>query len=120
MSLFMHFMRTRQPRLTLGQFIALCFAGLALLLLVLLSIFYTGSRRTILLASQQLMSQASRRINERLDGHLGEAERVVASLESQAALGRIDSGRPETIETATSCSPTSRTTRRATTSSSAR
>jgi adenylate cyclase len=70
------------------------------LLLVLLSIFYAGSRRTILLASRQVMSQASRRINERLDGHLGEAERVVASLESQAALGRIDSGRPETIETA--------------------
>ena len=79
MSPYMHFMRTRQPRLTLGQFIALCFAGLALLLLVLLSIFYSGSRRTILLASRQVMSQASRRINERLDGHLGEAERVVAS-----------------------------------------
>jgi adenylate cyclase len=79
-----------RPRLTLGQFIALLFLAFAALLAVLLSIFYAGSRRTILLASEQLMRQASRRVTERLDEHLGEAERLVAALEAQAALGLID------------------------------
>jgi hypothetical protein len=83
------------PRLTLGQFIALAFLGLAVVLAVLFSVFYAGSRRTILLASEQLMRQASRRVTERLDEHLGEAERLVAALESQAALGLVTM---ETIE----------------------
>src|SRR5262249_19733868 len=64
--------RFRWPRLTLGQFIGLCFLGLAALLLALLSIFYEGSRSTILLASEELMRQASRRVTERMERHLGD------------------------------------------------
>lgn len=81
--------------LTLGQFIAACFVALAVILTALLSIFYAGSRQTILLASEQLMRQASLRVTERLDGHLGEAERLIAALESQATRGLIG---PDTIE----------------------
>ena len=79
----------RTPRLTFGQFVGLAFVALAVLLALLLSIFYAGSRRTILLASEQLMRQATRRVTERLDEHLGEAERVVAAVETQAALGLV-------------------------------
>jgi len=91
-------MQTRLPRLTLGQFIGLSFAGLALLLAVVLSIFYEGSRRTILVASEQIMTQASRRVTDRIEEHLGEAERLLESFEWQAALGLVDPARVETVE----------------------
>ena len=78
-----------RPRLTLGRFIGLGFAALALVLVALLSLFYGGSRQTILLASEQLMRQASRRVGERLDAHLAEAELVVATLEAAAAEGLL-------------------------------
>jgi adenylate cyclase len=71
-------------RLTLGQFISLGFAVLALVLGVVLSLLDAASRRTILLASEQLMRHASRRVAERLEEHLGEAERLVTALESEA------------------------------------
>lgn len=77
------------PRPTLGQFVALGFTALALLLGALLVVFHAGSRRTLLVASAQLMQQASRRVSERVDEHLGEAERVVAGLEAQARLGLL-------------------------------
>jgi adenylate cyclase len=80
----------RLPRLTLGQFLGICFLGLAILLLVMLSIFYEGSRRTILLASEQIMAQASRRVTERIEAHLGEAESLLASFDWQADLGLLD------------------------------
>jgi adenylate cyclase len=92
--------RFHWPRLTLGQFIGLCFLGLAVLLLALLSIFYAGSRRTILLASQELMRQASRRVTERIEGHVGDAERLVESFAWQADLGLVDPGRLESVESA--------------------
>lgn len=91
-------MKTRRPRLTLGQFIGLCFVGLAVLLVVVLSIFYEGSRRTILLASEQLMGQASQRVTERIEGHLSEAERLLDSFDWQADLGLLDTARLETVE----------------------
>ncbi len=84
-----------RARLTLAQFISIAFAGLALLLLVLLSLFDAGSRRTILLASEELMREASRRVAERLEDHLGEADRLVAALEAEAALGLFT---PDTAE----------------------
>jgi adenylate cyclase len=80
----------RLPRLTLGQFIGLCSLGLAALLLVMLSIFYEGSRRTILLASEQIMGQAARRVTERIESHLAEAESLLASFDWQADLGLLD------------------------------
>jgi adenylate cyclase len=80
----------RLPRLTLGQFIGACFIGLAILLLAMLSIFYEGSRHTILLASEQIMAQASRRVTERIEAHLGEAESLLASFDWQADLGLLD------------------------------
>jgi adenylate cyclase len=86
------------PRLTLGQFIALCFAGLAVLLVVVLSIFYAGSRHTVLLASEQLMAQASRRVTERIESHLGEAESLLDSFAWQADLGLLDTGRFASVE----------------------
>jgi adenylate cyclase len=92
--------RPYRPRLTLGQFIGLCFLGLAGLLLALLSIFYAGSRRTILLASEELMRQATRRVTERMEGHLGEAERLVESFAWQADLGLVDPNRLESVESA--------------------
>ncbi len=85
------------PRLTLAQFISLGFAALALVLLVLLSVFDAGSRRTILLASEQLMRHASRRVAERLEAHLDEAERLVESLESDAALGLLTAATVEPV-----------------------
>jgi adenylate cyclase len=90
----------RHPQLTLGRFIVACFAGGVVLLAVLLSVFYEGSRRTLLVTSERLMAQASRRIAERLEGHLGEAERVVASIEEQLRLGVVSTAVPETIEPA--------------------
>ena len=92
--------RSRLPRLTLGQFIGIGFAALAALLAVVLSIFYEGSRRTILLASEQLMGQASRRVTERVEEHLSEAERLLQSFEWQADLGLLDTSRVTTIESA--------------------
>src|SRR5262249_12963400 len=92
--------RFRLPRLTLGQFIGLCFLGLAALLLALLSIFFEGSRRTILLASEELMRQASRRVTERMERHLGDAERLVASFAWQTDLGLVDPARLDSVEAA--------------------
>jgi adenylate cyclase len=91
-------METRLPRLTLGQFIGLCFVGLAVLLLVVLSIFYEGSRRTVLLASEQLMGQASLRVTERIEAHLSEAERLLDSFAWQADLGLLDTARLAPVE----------------------
>jgi adenylate cyclase len=91
-------MESRLPRPTLGQVIALCFVCLAVLLVVVLSIFYEGSRRTVLLASGQLMGQASRRVTERIEVHLGEAERLLDSFAWQADLGLLDTARLPTIE----------------------
>jgi adenylate cyclase len=88
----------RLPRLTLGQFIGVSFVGLAALLLVLLSIFYEGSRRTLLLASEQIMAQASRRVTERIEAHLGEAENLLASFDWQADLGLLDPGNLPSLE----------------------
>jgi adenylate cyclase len=91
---------TTPARFTLGQFLAAGFAGLAIVLAVLLAVFYGGSRRTVLLASERLMGQASRRVNERIAGHLGEAERLLASFESEIALGLVAPERLETVEPA--------------------
>jgi len=77
------------PRLTLARFLSLAFTILALLLVVVSSLLDAASRRTILLASEQLMRHASRRVAERLEAHLGEAERLVTALEAQAALGLL-------------------------------
>ncbi|MEO7435124.1 MAG: adenylate/guanylate cyclase domain-containing protein, partial [Candidatus Binatia bacterium] len=77
--------------------LGLSFVALALVLAVLLSVFYAGTRRTILLASEQLMRQASRRVTERIDEHLGEAERLVAVLDAQAALGIVTTETAETV-----------------------
>jgi adenylate cyclase len=87
-----------RPRLTLGQFVGLFLLGLAVLLLALLSIFYAGSRRTILLASEELMRQASRRVTERIETHLGEAERLLESFAWQADLGLVDPARLDSVE----------------------
>lgn len=76
-------------RLTLGQFMSLGFAALALVLVVVASLLHAVSRQTILLASEQLMRHASRRVAERLEHHLGEAERLVAALDAEAALGLL-------------------------------
>src|SRR5882724_11849468 len=88
----------RRPLLTLGQFIGLGFVGLCVLLVVVLSIVYEGSRRTILLASEQIMRQASQRVTERTEQHLSEAERLLESFDRQADLGLLDVSRLETIE----------------------
>jgi adenylate cyclase len=90
--------RRRPPRLTLGQFIGVSFVGLAALLAVLLSIFYEGSRHTLLLASEQIMAQASRRVTERIEAHLGEAENLLASFDWQADLGLLDPGDLPSLE----------------------
>jgi adenylate cyclase len=87
-----------RPRLTLGQFVALFLLGLVASLLALLSIFYAGSRRTILLASEELMRQAGQRVTERIEGHLGEAERLLASFEWQVDLGLVDTTHPDSVE----------------------
>lgn len=90
----------RRPSLTLGRFLAVSFGALALVLAAVLSLFYASSRRTLLLASEQIMRQASRRVTERTEGHLAEAERLLASFERQADLGIVDRARLETIEAA--------------------
>ena len=92
-------MTRMRPRLTLAQFIALGFATSALVLLVLPAVFDVASRRTILLASEQLMRQSSRRVAERVEGHLGDAERLLASLESAARLGVLtaETGEPALV-----------------------
>ena len=86
-----------RPRPTLGEFIAAAFVALTALLLVLLSVFYAGSRRTVLLASEELMRQASARVTERIEDHLGEAERTVAGLESEAAAGLLTPATSEAV-----------------------
>ena len=84
-------------RPTLGEFIGATFVALTALLLVLLSVFYGGSRRTVLLASEELMHQASARVTERIADHLGEAERTVAGLESEAAMGLLTPATSENV-----------------------
>jgi hypothetical protein len=51
-----------------------------------------------LLASEELMRQASRRVTERIEGHLGEAERLLESFAWQADLGLVDPARLDTVE----------------------
>jgi adenylate cyclase len=87
----------RTPRLTFGQFVGVTFCGVAGVLALLLSVFYAGTRSTILLASRDLMRQASRRVTERLDDHLAEAERLVATIETQAALGLVTEDSVESV-----------------------
>lgn len=89
---------TRTPRLTLGQFAGACLAATTVVLVVVLSIFYQGSRRTVLMAAEKLMSQAARRVTERVEAHLGEAELALESLERQSALGLLDADDPGAIE----------------------
>ena len=88
----------RASRLTLGQFFAAGGFALAALVLVVLSLFYQSSRRTILAASEQIMNQASRRVTERVEDHLGEAERALEFVEGEARLGVMDVSRPDSIE----------------------
>ncbi|MCC6848331.1 MAG: adenylate/guanylate cyclase domain-containing protein [Deltaproteobacteria bacterium] len=84
-------------RLTLARFLSLVFAVLVFVLAVVLSLLDAASRRTILVASEQLMRQASRRVTERLAEHLGEAERLVAALEAEAALGLLTAETAEPV-----------------------
>lgn len=87
----------RFHRLTFGRFVSLGFGVLALLLLALLSLLDAGSRRTMRLASEELMRQASRRVAERLEEHLGEAERLVTALESDAGLGLLTADTADSV-----------------------
>ncbi len=54
--------------------------------------------RTILLASEQIMGQAARRVTERIESHLGEAENLLASFDWQADLGLLDPGDLPSLE----------------------
>ena len=90
--------RRRLSRFTLGQFIGLCSVAFAALLLAMLSIFYEGSRRTILLASEQIMGQAARRVTERIESHLAQAENLLASFDWQADLGLLEQGDLPSLE----------------------
>lgn len=87
----------RSRRLTLGQVMSVGFAVLALVLVVVVSLLDASSRRAILLASEQLMHQASRRVAERLADHLGEAERLVTALDSAAELGLLTAETAESV-----------------------
>jgi adenylate cyclase len=83
--------------MTVGRFVGFFFAGLGIVLAILLSVFYHGSRSTILLASRQIMRQASQRVTERTEGHLEQAERLLRSFERQVDLGIVDTARLETV-----------------------
>jgi adenylate cyclase len=85
--------------MTVGRFVGIFFAGLGIVLAILLSIFYQGSRSTILLASRQIMRQASQRVTERTEGHLEQAERLLQSFERQVDLGIVDTAKVESVRT---------------------
>jgi adenylate cyclase len=84
----------RRRRPTLAQAIGAAFIALALALAVLLWLFYAGSRRTLLAASEQLMGQASRQVTEAVQNHLAEAERVVGGFEAKLAQRLVDADDP--------------------------
>ncbi len=91
-------MTRRRP--TLGQAFGATFVALALALAGLLWLFYAGSRRTLLHASEQLMTEVSQRITDGIEDHLGEAERVVGSFEAELAAGLIQIDDPEAASAA--------------------
>jgi adenylate cyclase len=82
----------RRP--TLAQAFGATFVALALVLAGLLALFYTGSRRTLLLASQRRMAEASRRITDAVEDHLAEAERVVDAFDAKLAEGLVSADGP--------------------------
>src|SRR4051812_35939196 len=93
-------MPARRGWMTLGRFFGVLVAALAVLLVGLLSAFYVSSRRTILMASEELMAQAGRRIAERVSEHLGEAELATASFERQVAAGLVRPADAQSLENA--------------------
>ena len=62
-------------RPTLPQAFAATFVVLTLVLVGLLAVFYAGSRRTLLLASERLMAQSSRRLTNVIEDHMATSRR---------------------------------------------
>jgi adenylate cyclase len=83
----------RRPTLT--QAFGATFGALALALCGLLWLFYTGSRRTLLRAADQLSATTSARVSEAIEAHLAGAERVIAAFEAKLAAGLVRVDEPE-------------------------
>jgi adenylate cyclase len=91
-------MPARPPSLTLTRFFGVVFAVMALLIVGLVSLFYAGSRRTVLVASERLMAQASRHLVDLINRHLAEAEEAVISFERRSAAGLVEPGDAGALE----------------------
>jgi adenylate cyclase len=78
-----------RPRPTLAQAFGATFAALAVALCALLWLFYTGSRRTLLQAADQLSAETSQRVSEAIENHLAAAERVIAGFEAKVGAGLV-------------------------------
>jgi adenylate cyclase len=85
--------RTHRP--TLAQAFGATFVALALVLVGLLWLFYSGSRRTLLAAAEQLTTEVSRRVSDALEDHLADAERVIAAFEAKRAAGLVSIDDPQ-------------------------
>ena len=74
-------------RPTLGQVFLVTIAGLAVLLALLFSLFFRGSRESIVSSSEQLRDLRSKAIGERVESYLHKAEEAAEHVENQIRFG---------------------------------
>jgi adenylate cyclase len=78
-------------RPTLGQVFFVTIAALAVLLAVLVSLFFKGSRDSIVSSSEQLRELRSKAIGEGVESYLHRAEQAVEHIENQIRFGACHS-----------------------------
>jgi len=85
-------------RLTLARLFYLSMAALAVLLGGLLFALFQGSRHAIVESSEVLRDSASKRVKERVERYLGQAETAVAALERDLRAGACPLAAADAIE----------------------
>jgi adenylate cyclase len=88
----------RAPRLTLLQVFVASMGGIAFLLALLLALFLSSSRSSILQSAEALRDAAARRIEEHVAAELFGASRAVSDVEAAVRLGVVDPDDRRAIE----------------------
>ena len=90
----------RAPRLTLLQVFVVSMGGIAFLLALLIALFLSSSRASILESAEALRDAAARRIEAHVAGELSGASRAVSDVEAALRLGVLSPDDPRGIEAA--------------------
>src|SRR5919201_2879779 len=88
----------RAPRLTLLQVFVVSMGGIAFLLALLIALFLSSSRASIVESAEALRDAAARRIEAHVAGELSGASRAVSDVEAALRLGVLSPDDPRGIE----------------------